>query len=260
MPFWRCITVFAVCLTATVPARAQTVPLLNGSQLSMTGLNLTVSNCTLVVAGWQQSSCAAGNLVLQAMSDSRNTVSYQLAYNGTGSNSISNVTQVGADNLFQLSFILSVTTNKPGSKISTATLTTIGAGGKDCSPFCGADLTASQSFSAAAGGSSVTADLLTSPSANLTLTKASAFAINEAITMNPSGQNQFTGGFNPETLNLGSVRETFATAPEPAAIALLLTSIGGLTLVRLLVRRRPLLGRDPLRGGLEIATRLGASA
>jgi hypothetical protein len=231
MPFWRCLAMFALWLTVAVPARAQTVSLLNGSQLSMTGLNLIVSNCALVVAGWQQATCAAGNLVLQAMSGDRNTVSYQLAYNGSGSSALSNVAQVGGENLFQLSFDLGVTTNQPGSKVSAATLTTIGAG-SNCSPFCGADITTHQSFSAAAGGNSFTSSLLTSPSVHLILAQANSFTIKEVITLTPAGQNQYMDRFNPDTLNLGSVRETFATVPEPSAIALLLTAMASLALAR----------------------------
>jgi hypothetical protein len=228
----RRFVIAAFCLLIAAPGWAQTVPLLNGSHLSMTGLNLTVSNCSLVVAGWQQSSCAAGNLVLQAASGSRGTVSYQLAWNGTGTNPMSNTSQVGNDDMFQLSFTLGVATNQPGSKVSAATLTTIGAGNNNCSPFCGADLTAHQSFSAAAGGGSLTADLLTAPSASLTLAKAASFMINETVTLTPDGTNQHNQEFNPYTLNLGSVKETFATAPEPAAVVILLTGLGGLALMR----------------------------
>lgn len=225
----------ALCLTAVAPAGAQTVPLLNGGELSMNGLNLTVSNCSLVLAGWQQANCASGDLVLQAIGGGRGSVAYRLAYGGGGD--IDNKNQVGDDNLFQLSFTLAVATNQPGSMVSAATLAATG-GGTNCSPFCGADITAHQTFSAAVGGGNLAVNLASSPSASLILSKASAFTINEIVTMAPGNSWQDDDCWDPSALNLGSVQQTFATAPEPAAIALLLTGIGGLAIARRRWRRR----------------------
>jgi hypothetical protein len=222
-------------LAAIGPAAGQTVSLLNGAELSMQGLNLTVANCSLVLAGWQQASCASGGLALQAIGGSPGTVGYQLAYNGNGSNGINNTALVGGDDLFQVSFTLAVATNETGSTVSAATLTTTGAG-TNCAPFCGADIIASQRFSAAAGGGDLAVNLLSSPTASLILTNASAFTINEIVSMNPPNSWE-DDCWDPSTLNLGSVRQTFKTVAEPATVALLLTGIGGLALARSRRRR-----------------------
>ncbi len=228
----RYLLAFAFCLAAAVPGRAQTISLLNGSFLSMRGLSLTVSNCSLILAGWQQASCASGNLVLQAVSGSRNGVTFQMGWNGLGNLAINNVAKVGTDDLFQLSFNESVTTAGQGSGATATTLTTIDPGKTNCWPLCGGDLFAHESFSAAAGGGNLTAHLLTTPTVSLTLTKSNAFTIAETVTMLPADVTQFMEGFNPDTLNLGLVRQSFAAAPEPATIALLLTGLGGLGFVR----------------------------
>jgi hypothetical protein len=67
---------------------------------------------------------------------------------------------------------------------------------------------------------------------SLTLVKAAAFMVSEIVTLNPDGTGEYNHEFNPYTLNLGSVKETFATASEPAAMAILLTGLGGIALVR----------------------------
>ena len=229
---WRWLVALAFCFAAAVPGRAQTVSLLNGSFLSMRGLSLTVSNCTLILAGWQQASCASGNLVLQAVSGSRNAVTFQMGWNGLGNMAINNVAHVGADDLFQLSFNETVTTTGQGSGVLATTVTTIDPGKTNCWPLCGGDLIAHEWFSAAAGGGNLTAHLLTTPTVSLTLTKSNSFTIAETVTMLPSDARQFMDGFNPDTLNLGLVRQTFATAPEPTTIVLLLTGLSGLGFAR----------------------------
>lgn len=228
---WRYLVALALCLFAAVPARTQTVSLMNGGQLSMTGLNLTVSNCVIVIGGWRQSSCAAGNLVLQAVNGGRNSSIFQLAWNSNANNGMSNAVQVGPSSMYQLSFALAIASRQAGSLIDATTLTALGAGGYCGSP-CGSDLTASQTYSAAAGGVRLTADLLTAASVSSTLTKASAFTINEIVTMNTSYLNQLTNGYNPDVPYMGLVKQTITTTLEPASIVLLLSGLGGLAFVR----------------------------
>jgi hypothetical protein len=228
----RCVAAVAFCLFTWAPTHAQTVSLLNGSELSMAGLNLTVSNCVMIIAGWRQSSCAAGNLVLQAVSGSRGTSSYQLAWNSDGTNGTSNIYSVGGPGLYQVSFALAVATTQSGSSIDAATLIALSGGNGYCGWPCSGDLTASQAFSAAAGGKHLTADLLSAATVSSSLTKASAFSISETVTMNTTYIDQLMGGYNPDTPDLGLVRETFAKATEPASIALLLGGLGGLAALR----------------------------
>ena len=238
MSVLRCFVLLMVVLCAPVRS-AIAVSLMNGSVLSMNGLNLTVSNCTLILAGWQQTSCAAGNLSLQAVSGGRGTVSYQIAGNGGGANGTNIFSAVGGGShnsgLYQLSFTLGVATNQPGSTVSSANLTTYGSDNYGCWRYCDSTVTTSQSFSVAAGGGNLKADLLSAPAASLILAKASAFTINETVTMNSFGPEQYAEHHDKETIVLSSVRQTFATAPEPATITLLLVGIGGLAVVR---RRR----------------------
>jgi hypothetical protein len=234
----HCLVALALIpMIAAQPARA--VSLMNGGVLSMNGLNLTVSNCSLVLAGWQQSSCAAGNLVLQAVSGSRGTVSYKIVGSGTGSNGTDIFAAVGGgynSGLYQLSFTLAVATNQTGSRVSGATLTTTGYDDYGCWLWCGSAISARQSFSAAAGGASLTSDLLSSPAVNTILTNANTFAINETVTMNSFGPEQYQDRWNPEALALSSVLQTFSTISEPAALIPLLIGVGGLVIAR---SRRP---------------------
>ena len=230
----RCFAVAALCLTLAAPLHAQSVPLLNGSNLSLAGLNLVVSNCSLVLAGSQQSSCASGNLVLQTATSSRGTVAYRLAWygsnrdgednnqNGENNNQDGqNNNQDGQNNKYQVSFTLNVTT---GSTLSAATLTTPSTQG--------ADLNTHQVFSAAVGGGSLTVDSQASQSATRILAKATAFVIIETVALNITDMNQFREGFDPDAPKLNLVTQTFTAAPEPAAIAILLSGLSGIAVVR----------------------------
>jgi hypothetical protein len=209
---------------------------MDGSVLSLNGLNLTVSNCTLILAGWQQSSCAAGDLALQAVSESRGTVGYQLVGNGSGPNGTDIFAAVGGgmynSGLYQVSFTLSAATNQAGSMVSGATLSTAGSDDYGCFWYCGSSVTASQNFSAAAGGGTLTADMLSAPTVSTVLAQAKAFTIAETVTMNSWGPQQNEDCWDPQTLDLGSVTQTFKTVTEPAPILVLLSGIAGLVLAR----------------------------
>ena len=255
---WRRVVALIFLLFAATPARTQTVSLLNGSQLSMTGLKLTVSNCAIVIAGWQQTSCAAGNLVMQAVSGGRDASIYQIAWDSDGNNGLSNAVQVGPSSMYQLSFALAVATVQPASLVNATTLTALSAGGGYCQTPCGSDLTASQAYSAAAGGMHITADLLTAASVSATLTRANAFTINEIVTMNTTYLNQLANGFDPDVPFMTLTRQSITTTMEPASILLLVSGIAGLVLLR---SRRPSPVRDgtgpprPLRDRTDLARR-----
>ena len=56
--------------------------------------------------------------------------------------------------------------------------------------------------------------------------------------MNFFGSEQYENCWDPETLVLNSVRQTFSTIREPAAVISLVIGIGGLAMVRPRLRRR----------------------
>jgi hypothetical protein len=239
--FRRSFAALAFCLTAaglaaaglSVPAGAATVSLMNGSELSMTGLNLTVSNCVLVIAGWQQTSCAQGSLVLQTVSGGQGGSTYQLAWNSAGTYGLSNGNQVGGSGMYELSFSLAVAATQPGSHVTATTLTALNAGAANCgSQQCSGDLNVSQAYSAAAGGGQLTADLQTSAIVSSTLTNTSEFMLNETVTIDAAYLNQMMDGYNPDTPDLALVSQKLAPASEPTTIALLLTGVGGLLFAR----------------------------
>jgi hypothetical protein len=119
-----------------------------------------------------------------------------------------------------------------GSAVSSATLSTTGSDNYACFLLCGSVITSGQTFSTLAGGGTLTSNLLASPTASSAITTANSFTINETITMNSYGPQQYTGHRDPEALHLSSVRQTFGTIPEPPAIIVLLTAIGGIAFIR----------------------------
>jgi hypothetical protein len=236
----RRLATFGFCVFI-LASPAYAVSLLNGSVLSMNGLNLTVLNCTLILAGWQQASCAAGDLALQAVGGSRGSVGYGLAGDGTGANGTDIFAAAGGGffngGLYQVSFTLGVATNQPGSTVSAATLSVTGADTYGCNLFCGSSITASQTISAAAGGGTLAADLRTAPMVSAVVARTSAFTINEIVTVNSYGPTVYGGDWDPETVRLSAVRQTFATIVEPRTIMLVLGGIVALMVARRWKRR-----------------------
>ena len=199
---------------------AHAVSLMNGSVLTMDGLKLTVSGCTMILAGVTQSSCAAGNLVLNALSGTTGA-----AYEITGANGGAIFSAQSNAGLYDVAFTLAVAASVSGARttVSKATLTMDGTAGSLCER---SDVSVNQQFSAAAGSASLPLNLATQTTRTATFSPVSSFSISNTLKLDATG---FFGG---QTLTLTSVRETFNPAPEPAAAILLATGIGGLAVLR----------------------------
>jgi hypothetical protein len=174
-------------------------------------------------------------LVLQAVNASRGTVSYQIIGNGTGANGTDVFAATGGgwfnSGLYQLSFTLAVATlARLGGQLRDIKYNRVGQLCLLPAVRLGHHLR-SNVFHTGRGGT-LTSNLLASPTASSAITTANSFTINETITMNSYGPQQYTGHRDPEALHLSSVRQTFGTIPEPPAIIVLLTAIGGIAFIR----------------------------
>lgn len=220
--FWRRFAVLALCLTVIGdPARA--VSLINGSILTLDGLKLTVSGCSLMLAGVTQSSCAAGNLALQALTFASGA-SYIIAGSGAGANGTNIFSAAVSDQEYKLLFTLAVAASVPGSKttVSSAALSTSGSGG-DC--YDGMFTAADQVFSAAAGNTMLMTSLASETTSG-SFSPINSFSISNTFAL--EGDDLPGNG----VLTLSSVRGTLNPALEPASVTLLLTGFVGVLITR----------------------------
>ena len=189
---------------------------------------MTVSGCSLMLAGVTQSSCAAGNLVLQALT-SASGASYIIAGNGAGANGTNIFSAAVSGQEYKLLFTLAVAASVPGSKatVSSAALSTSGSGG-DC--YDGMFTAADQVFSAAAGNIMLMTSLA-SETASGSFSPVNSFSISNTFALEGDG---LAGN---GVLTLSSVRGTLNRALEPASVTLLLTGFVGVSITRRWRRR-----------------------
>lgn len=220
---WRPALLAIGLSVLAVPARA--VSLLNGSVLTVNGLNLTVSGCSLILAGVTQSSCAAGNLVLQALSSG---TGYTITGNGSDDSGADVLSAAELSGLSQVRFTLAVSPVVAGSRLKVTGSSLTIHGSVPATP----DLTtilAAQTYSAAAGGGSLSIVPAYGNTGSLSLTPANTFSISNTLSINTTTLNGWG------TIQLSSVQQSFTVTPEPASAAVLTVGGAGVWLAR---RRR----------------------
>lgn len=245
---WLSLLLSILVTVAAVPARA--VSLLNGSVLTINGLNLTVSGCSLILAGVTQSSCAPGHLLLQGLSSG---TGYTIGGDGTGSNGTDVLDALETTGLTRVSFHLSVSPVTAGSRLRVTSSALVIHG----SVPAVADLStisASEVFSAAAGGGTLSLVPSVTNNGSLSLTPANTFSISNTLAINTTVLNGWG------TIQLSSVQQTFTVTPEPATISMLAMGALGLIAVRWRVAGRRAVNHAAALRGLAGRTSRPGSA
>lgn len=194
-----------------------------GGSLTVDGLTITVTSCTLKLASVTQSSCAAGNLEMVAVAGS----GAQIKIDGAGGGNI--FSAAANSGLYDLSFTLAIVPAVSGSHttVSSATLAMTGSAAST-------DLTrVSAGETIVDSGGTTLGSLSTNLSGPLTASTSfgavSSFSVTKDLKVNTIGA---TAG---DTLVLSSVSQIYNPAPEPVSIGLFLVGVAGIGVAR---RRR----------------------
>jgi hypothetical protein len=209
-------------------ATGLSVPLLNGSVLTLDGLDLIVSGCVYTVNGTVSAGgCSAASAELASVSGSY--LSFILDHSA-GGDLFSNVR--GPGNSLELNFNLLVARTAGNTTAyvtsDTATLNMTGGGGANIlDNVTASNSSTSPAFNIALSGAVVP----TTGNASFGVTAAFTLNVDAAVTAHDNSANH--------ALSLNSVAMRLTPAPEPATVGIFLVGLAGLHYARSRRRRSP---------------------
>ncbi len=209
---------------------ASAVALLNGNSLSVNGLNISIADCQLTLAGVNQASCAAGNLEIESDEGPGASIRIQ----GIGGGNIFSAAM--GSGLYDVSFNLNISAISPGTTVNQVSMGIAGsASGTIAPPFnilpINSLVSAAEVISGTSNNGTINTSLL-STTGSRSFAPVSSFSVNKDLKL-----NALAGSGN---LTLAYVTQSYLPAPEPATIGLVLAGLGGIAVAR---RRRARLAR-----------------
>lgn len=201
---------------------ASAVALLNGSTLSVNGLDIIVAGCSLTLGGAAQASCAPGNL--------------EIVEDTTGPGASIRIQGVGGGNIFSaalgaglydVTFTLNITSTLPVT-VSEARLGISGSAiGVPFLPVAiGGLVSAGENIIGTSNDGNMNVNLAGGPTTvSRAFSPVTSFSVVKDLKLNAAVPGL---GF----LTLASVTQSYLPAPEPATIGLMLAGVGGMALVR----------------------------
>ncbi len=206
---------------AATTGSASAVALLNGSSLSVNGLNISVANCVLTLGGANQPSCAAGNL--EIVSDTGPGASIKIQ--GAGGGNI--FTAALGAGLYDVTFTLNISSILPVT-VSEARLGMTGSAvGFPFLPVAiGGLVSVGENVVGTSNDGNMNINFAGGPTtASRTFAPTTSFSVVKDLKLNAA-----VPGLG--ILTLASVTQSYLPAPEPTAIALMLTGLAGLAASR----------------------------
>lgn len=213
---------------AATTGSASAIALLNGSSLSVNGLNISVANCMLTLGGVNQPDCAAGNL--EIVSDTGPGASIRIQ--GVGGGNIFSAAL--GSGLYDVSFTLNISAVLPGTTVSEARLGMTGsATGTPAGPVViGGLVSVGENVVGTSNDGNMNVNLAGGPTtASRTFAPITTFSVMKDLKLNAAVPGS-------GTLTLAYVTQSYLPAPEPAAIGLMLTGLAGLAASRRRKSRR----------------------
>lgn len=210
---------------------ASAAALLNGSVLSVNGLNIVVANCQLTLGGAAQSSCAPGNLEFIADAGPGASIRIQ----GAGGGNIFSAAL--GSGLYDVTFTLNISAINPGTTVNSAALAMFGS----ATGTLNAPLGALPVGGLVSVGETVTPFGGPSQNMNVNLAAAtsSSVAFSSVGTLSVVKDLKLNAALpGVGTLTLSHVTQSYLPAPEPATIGLFLLGVGGIAAARNRLRRR----------------------
>jgi len=234
---WGRAAVAAALLASAsfLPAQpASAAALMNGSALSVSGLNIVVANCQLTLGGVAQSDCSAGNLEFIADAGPGASIRIQ----GAGGGNIFSAAL--GSGLYDVSFTFNISAINPGTTVNSAALAMFGS----------ATGTLNFPFGALPAASLVSVGETVTPfggpsqnmNVNLAAATSSSVAFSSVSTLSVVKDLKLNAALpGVGTLTLSHVTQSYQgylPVPEPATIGLFLLGVGGIAAARSRLRRR----------------------
>jgi len=217
-------------MSVAVSGSASAVALLNGNSLSVNGLNISIADCQLTLAGSAQPSCAAGNLEIVADAGPGASIRIQ----GAGGGNIFSAAL--GSGLYDVNFTLNISAINPGTTVTQASMAIAGSATGSASGLpwsllpVGALVSAGETVSGTSNDGNINVNLVTPTTGSRSFAATNSFSVSKDLKLNAVAGSGL--------LTLAYVTQSYTPAPEPATIGLLLAGIGGIAAARRRFARR----------------------
>lgn len=226
----------AMALAPAGPAHALSpgaIPLLNGQSFSVNGLTISVSNCTLMLNGVNQASCASYSMEIAPVTGPGASIRIQ----GVDGGNLFSATRASGDPAlgdYDVSFKLDISSTLP-TTVTNASLALSGTATGTVAPGyplpIGTLVSAGEVVAGTSNNGNMTVNLAGSTTANRPFAADTSFSVTKDLALRAS---QLGVG----TLTLAYVGQSYTPAPEPAALSVLAVGAAGAAYLRRRRRQR----------------------